>query len=119
MDATVALLAGMVSTAVFAGSVLPMLAKAVRSRDLSSYSFGNLVLENLGNAVHSVYVFSLPAGPIWVLHGFYVLSSGLMLAWYLRWGRPERAQLLGEEGGHQMWGAGTPATPHLAAPDAS
>jgi hypothetical protein len=119
MDATVALLAGMVSTAVFAGSVLPMLAKAVRSRDLSSYSFGNLVLANLGNAVHSVYVFSLPAGPIWVLHSFYVLSSGLMLAWYLRWGRPERAQLLGEEGGHQMWERGRrqphiwlPLTPH-------
>jgi hypothetical protein len=115
MDATVALLAGMVSTAVFAGSVLPMLAKAVRSRDLSSYSFGNLVLANLGNAVHSVYVFSLPAGPIWVLHGFYVLSSGLMLAWYLRWGRPERAQLPA----HQMWGSAEPATPHLAASDAS
>jgi hypothetical protein len=112
MDATVALLAGMVSTAVFAASVLPMLVKALRSRDLSSYSFGNLVLANLGNAVHSVYVFSLPAGPIWVLHGFYVLSSGLMLAWYLRWGRPGA----GAAPVHQMWGSadtGHPASGRL------
>ena len=105
MDATVALLAGMVSTAVFAGSVLPMLVKAVRSRDLSSYSFGNLVLANLGNAVHSVYVFSLPPGPIWVLHSFYILSSGLMLAWYLRWGRPERARLLAKRVATRCGGA--------------
>ena len=90
MDATVPLVAGMVSTAVFAGSVLPMLLKAMRSRDLSSYSLGNLVLANIGNVVHAVYVFSLPPGPIWVLHGFYVGSSALMLAWYLSWGRHPR-----------------------------
>src|SRR5687768_9402207 len=88
MDATVPLVAGMVSTAVFAGSVLPMLLKALRSRDLSSYSLGNLALSNLGNVVHSVYVFSLPPGPIWVLHSFYVASAAVMLAWYLHWGRP-------------------------------
>ena len=58
----------MVSTTVFAGSMLPMLLKAARTRDLSSYSTGNLVLANIGNAVHSVYVFHLPAGPIWFLH---------------------------------------------------
>jgi hypothetical protein len=87
MDATVPLLAGTVSTTVFAGSVLPMLVKAVRSRDLSSYSLANLALANFGNLVHSVYVFSLPPGPIWVLHAFYLLSTGLMLAWYVRWGR--------------------------------
>lgn len=87
MDTTVPLLAGMVSTAIFAGSVLPMVVKAFRSRDLSSYSLGNLALANLGNVVHSVYVFSLPAGPLWVLHCFYLLSTGLMLGWYLRWGR--------------------------------
>ena len=42
MHTTLPLLAGMVSTTIFAGSVLPMLVKAVRSRDLSSYSLGNL-----------------------------------------------------------------------------
>ena len=52
-----------------------------------SYSRGNLVLANVGNAVYSVYVFTLPAGPIWLLHTFYILSSALMLIWSLRYGR--------------------------------
>ena len=77
-------LAGIVSTAIFATSTLPMLVKAHRSKDLSSYSLGNLVLANAGNVVHSVYVLALPAGPIWGLHGFYTVTSGLMLVWYLR-----------------------------------
>ena len=77
-------LAGMVSTAVFAGSVLPMLHKALRTRELSSYSLSNIVLANIGNVVHSVYVFDLPPGPIWFLHAFYLVSSALMLQWYLR-----------------------------------
>jgi hypothetical protein len=70
---------------IFAISTLPMLVKAFRSRDLSSYSFGNIGLANLGNAVHSVYVFSLPPGPIWALHSFYLVSSGLMLGGYMRY----------------------------------
>ena len=83
MDA-LPVLAGTVSSAVFVGSVLPMLHKARRTRDLSSYSLGNITLANLGNLVHSVYVFHLPPGPIWFLHAFYVVSSALMLYWYLR-----------------------------------
>jgi hypothetical protein len=79
-------LAGLASTVIFAFSALPMLAKAYRSRDLSSYSFGNIALANVGNAVHSVYVVSLPPGPIWVLHAFYLVSSALMLGWYVRYG---------------------------------
>jgi hypothetical protein len=86
MTLTVPVLAGLTSTVIFAGSTVPMLVKAHRSRDLSSYSLGNIALANLGNVVHSVYVFSLPPGPIWVLHAFYLMSSGLMLAWYLRYG---------------------------------
>ena len=66
-----------------------MLAKAARTRDLASYSLGNLVLSNVANMVHSVYVFHLPAGPIWVLHLAYVLASGLMLAWWLRYREPD------------------------------
>jgi len=89
MDA-VPVLAGVVSSAVFAGSVVPMLLKALRTRDLSSYSLGNIALANVGNVVHSVYVFHLPAGPIWFLHSFYVLSSALMLIWYLRYSRFDR-----------------------------
>jgi hypothetical protein len=79
-------LAGLASTVIFAVSTLPMLVKAHRSRNLTSYSLGNIVLANVGNAVHSVYVFSLPPGPIWVLHSFYLVSTGMMLGWYLRYG---------------------------------
>jgi hypothetical protein len=74
----------MVSTVIFASSTLPMLRKAAATKDLASYSLGNIVLANVGNIVHSFYVFTLPLGPIWVLHSFYLLSSGLMLFWYLR-----------------------------------
>jgi hypothetical protein len=86
-------LAGLASTVIFAVSTVPMLAKAYHSRDLSSYSFGHIALANVGNGVHSVYVVSLPPGPIWALHAFYVVSSGLMLGWYVRYGlghRPHR-----------------------------
>jgi uncharacterized protein with PQ loop repeat len=78
-------LAGTLSTVLFALGMLPMLVKAARTRDLASYSLGNLVLSNVANAVHSVYVFNLPAGPIWALHLAYVLASALMLAWWLRY----------------------------------
>ena len=40
-----------------------MLIKAARTKELASYSRGNLVLANVGNAVHSIYVLQLPAGP--------------------------------------------------------
>ena len=93
---SVPVLAGMVSTVIFAASTLPMLVKAHRTRDLSSYSLGNMLLANVGNAVHSVYVFSLPAGPLWVLHSFYLVSTGLMLTWFLRFGvAPARSWRLG------------------------
>lgn len=86
-------LAGTLSTVLFAAGMLPMLVKAARTKDLASYSLGNLLLTNVANAVHSVYVFNLPAGPIWALHLAYLLASALMLAWWLRYrdggqGRP-------------------------------
>ncbi len=84
----VAVLAGSVSTALFVGSYLPMLVKAFRTKDLDSYSRGNLVLATIGNAVYSVYVFSLPLGPIWFLHSFYVVATLLMLVWHLRHAAP-------------------------------
>ncbi|GAA1262080.1 hypothetical protein [Arthrobacter pascens] len=80
----ISVLAGMVSTVLFAVSYLPMLLKALRTRDLDSYSLGYLALSNAANAVHSVYVVSLPMGPIWLLHSFYVVASALLLIWYLR-----------------------------------
>jgi uncharacterized protein with PQ loop repeat len=79
-----AVIAGVVSTGLFAMSYVPMLAKAARTKDLSSYSLGNLAITNAGNAVYSAYVFSLPFGPIWFLHTFYVVASLLMLVWFLR-----------------------------------
>jgi hypothetical protein len=86
-------LAGIASTVIFAWSVLPMLTKAYRTRNLAAYSLGNLVLANVGNAVHSVYVFSLPLGPIWALHGFYLATSWLMLVWWLRYGHVPRSAI--------------------------
>ena len=87
MDSSLPVTAGVIATVVFASSTVPMLGKAMRSKDLASYSRGNLVLANVGNAVYSVYVFSLPPGPIWLLHTFYVVSSALMLVWSVRYGR--------------------------------
>lgn len=84
MSSSLPTLAGAVATLVFAFATLPMLGKAVRSRDLTSYSTGNLVLANVGNAIYSVYVFQLPPGPIWFLHGYYLLCSALMLFWSRR-----------------------------------
>src|SRR6476661_159468 len=92
MDSTIALVAGTVATLVFAASMLPMLGKAVRTKDLASYSRSNLVLANAGNLVYSLYVFHLPPGPIWLLHTFYFVSSALMLFWSLCYAhRPGRA----------------------------
>jgi hypothetical protein len=79
--------AGSLATVVFASATLPMLLKAYRSRDLSSYSTGNLVLANVGNALYAVYVFHLPPGPLWALHAFNVTTTGLMLYWRRRYAR--------------------------------
>lgn len=87
---SIPVIAGVASTVIFAASTWPMLAKARRTRDLASYSLGNLSLANVGNAVHSAYVFSLPPGPIWALHSFYLLSSATMLLWAVRYGKSRR-----------------------------
>jgi hypothetical protein len=84
METNLAVIAGMISTSVFVLSTLPMLLKAFQTKDLKSYSLGNLLLSNMGNLIHSVYVFSLPPGPIWLLHSFYLVTTALMLWWYMR-----------------------------------
>jgi uncharacterized protein with PQ loop repeat len=93
-------LAGTISTTIFALSALPMLLKAFQTKDLSSYSLANMLLSNVGNVVHSIYVFHLPPGPIWVLHSFYLVTTGLMLIWYLRyqWRPGGRVDRLAEHG---------------------
>ena len=78
-------IAGAISTVIFVVSTLPMLVKAFRTKDLSSYSLGNIATANVGNLVQCVYVLSLPVGPIWFLHGFYVVATFLMLFWYVRY----------------------------------
>ena len=87
MSMSLSVLAGSVSTALFVASTLPMLVKAARTRDLGSYSVGNLVLANVGNLTYAVYVFSLPVGPIWALHSFYMVSSATMLAMWVGYRR--------------------------------
>jgi uncharacterized protein with PQ loop repeat len=89
------LIAGAASTVIFMTSYVPMLVKAVRTKDLSSYSPTQLVLTNFGNVVYSAYVFSLPLGPIWALHSFYLVATALMLAWYVRF-TPGAGQLVGK-----------------------
>ena len=93
MTISLSVLAGSVSTTLFVVSTLPMLIKAARTKDLGSYSVGNLVLANLGNLAHSVYVFSLPVGPIWALHSFYLVSSFAMLVMWLGYRRRIRLGL--------------------------
>ena len=70
-----------------------MLYKAARTKELGSYSLGYLALANVGNGFYTVYVISLPVGPIWALHGFYLVSSALMLLWYLRYEVSKRFRL--------------------------
>lgn len=78
------IVAGTVSTVVFAVSNLPMLRKALRTRNVSSYSLTSLVMINAANVVYSLYVFTLPIGPIWALHTFYLVSCAILLVLYLR-----------------------------------
>lgn len=77
-------LAGYASTIIFASSKVPMLVKALRTRDLHSYSFGHIGMSVSGNLIYWLYVISLPFGPIWVLQAFFTLADFLMLTCYVR-----------------------------------
>jgi len=78
-------LAGFVSSMIFISSNLPMLFKAFKTKNLSSYRLGHLVLGNLGITVYWLYVMSLPIGPAWLLQGFFSIANALMLFCYLRY----------------------------------
>ena len=80
-----ATIAGAASTLLFASSTLPMVVRAARTRDLSSYSRSHLYMTNAGNAIHTVYIASLPPGPVWVLHCMYSGVAVFMLAAHRRW----------------------------------
>jgi uncharacterized protein with PQ loop repeat len=60
MQTNLPTVAGFISTALFALGTLPMLTKAFRTKDLASYSLGNILLSNVGNLIYSIYVFDLP-----------------------------------------------------------
>lgn len=81
---SLSLIAGMVSSFIFASSYVPMLWKAFQTRDLHSYSWLNLVLVNAGNLIYWLYIVTLPPGPIWLLHTFYTVASALLLLMYWR-----------------------------------
>ena len=42
--------------------------------------------------LYAIYVFSLPIGPIWALHSFYMISSLAMLIMWLAFRRRCRAR---------------------------
>ena len=87
-----ALFAGSAAAAIFMISQLPMLIKACRTKNLTSYSFANIGLANFGNVLYAVYVLQVPVGPVWAVHGFNLTTSGLMLTMYLRYaGRLDRS----------------------------
>ena len=91
--------AGAISTVIFVISTLPMLFKAFRTKDLRSYSLGNIATANVGNLVQCVYVLSLPVGPIWFLHGFYLVATFLMLLWVIRYRATSEPSYRSEETG--------------------
>lgn len=102
METSLPTIAGFISTSLFALGTLPMLTKAYRSKNLASYSFGNILLSNIGNLIYSIYVFQLPPGPIWFLYLYNLVSTALMLVWYLRYeGLPRRLRSTGSQA--RLW----------------
>lgn len=80
----ISLIAGLMSSLLFVSSSIPMLVKVCRTKDMHSYSYLNILLVNIGNLIYWLYILSLPPGPVWILHLFYTLSSGLLLVMYMR-----------------------------------
>ena len=84
MDTTqLPIIAGLISTTLFVLSNFPVLFRAFQTKDLSSYSFTHILLSNIGNLTYWVYIVSLPFGPVWLLHGFFTITTALMLGGYL------------------------------------
>jgi uncharacterized protein with PQ loop repeat len=76
------MIAGSVAGLIFAAGSVDMLVKAWRTKDLRSYSLGQMVLNNVGNVFYWLYVIGLPFGPIYFMHGFCTFVSLVMLIWY-------------------------------------
>lgn len=85
METNLPTIAGFISTGLFAVGTLPMLTKAFRTKNLASYSLGNILMSSVGNVIYSIYVFNLPVGPVWFLHSYNLVTTGMMLVWYLQY----------------------------------
>lgn len=97
MNISLPMIAGFISTALFALGTLPMLIKAFQTKNLASYSLSNILMSNVGNLIYAIYVFHLPPGPIWFLHGYNLVSTALMLFWYLKYeGLPLQLRSFGD-----------------------
>jgi len=59
------LVAGSLAGLIFAAGSLDMPVKAWPTKDLCSYSLGQIVLNNVGSVFYWLYVISLPFGPIY------------------------------------------------------
>lgn len=79
MGATLPILAGMVSRPFSPGACCPCFSRRPARANCPRTASETSPSPTFGNAVHTVYVFHLPPGPIWFLHSFYVVSSALML----------------------------------------
>jgi hypothetical protein len=92
------MVAGSLAGLMFAAGSLKMLVKAWRTKDLRSYSLGQIVLNNVGNLLYWLYIISLPFGPIYFMHGFFTLVSLLMLVWYFLYqsARASQPRITGE-----------------------
>jgi hypothetical protein len=78
----VQMITGSLAGLIFAAASWNMLIRAQRTKDLRSYSLGQIGLNNIGNLLYWFYVISLPFGPIWFMHAFFTLASLLMLVWF-------------------------------------
>lgn len=56
-----------------------MLLKALRTRDLRSYSLAHLVMSASANLLFWIYVVALPFGPVWILQIFFTVTDLSML----------------------------------------
>jgi uncharacterized protein with PQ loop repeat len=82
---SVQVMAGLTSSIIFICSNMPMLDKVIKTKDMRSYSLGQLILGNIGNSIYWLYVRTLPVGPVWYLQAFFSTASGIMLFSYLRY----------------------------------
>jgi uncharacterized protein with PQ loop repeat len=82
---SVQVMAGFTSSMIFVVGNMPMLFKVIKTKDMRSYSLGQIIMGNIGNSVYWLYVRSLPVGPVWFLQAFFSSVSAIMLFSYLRY----------------------------------